>query len=835
MKYFECSKPGNYGVFVRSALLGESVTAPTKDVQLVVNKLQDKLRAVRREVDENRAVIDRLEVELRQAREDADKFESSMEEAAVESEYLKEHNASVVAKLKELQEKYDHLVADHAILNEEMQIDKELQEAVNSQHLNSMSLEDIEIIVQNNKKLEFTVSSLRKVTEEKESSLKKVNDELSLKSKDFADLKESYDLLLAKLEVAEQTVIQLQEHIESAADLDQIIEHLTAETEQLQLKVLELNQTVDELSELHELDKSLEAGHLKLQNELQLKIEELRKEVKSEKSHISDVVATNSRLEKELLLLKTIPLLRTQKHDESQVTELKEELKRAEKLNSANLVSLKVAEAQYRSSVGMNLSLISASDFFETFQVLFLAKDSLASCLALISVLDGYRMTHSRAKLSYELRHLAAALQHVVWILEWHYQTDASRLDFLIKALESLGSAFSRLRIDVNEGNLEGASSLFVFAFMDETTSGLEQLANDEYLNTVLLLYKLELEALLAREVYQFLESHLKVECLERNQVLELTSLMDGVAARTCELKKEIIAENKELEHFSFNMVGIEVAAQIELLKELDFLTSSVSDNDEQFDVAKWIRESGIETENWLKNGHDCLASLNQQIVFLCERKQDIYKKATNFVEASGENIRDELSNLTAQLVVKDQKIQDLQFNIQLLERNMKSSMLGKEAEKRELEQSLEDLRKEYTDLQHQFNGLLLANKDLESQVHSLLNVTNLSSLHQIPIFEELKAKRKYTTEMALLEEITVLRQMVVPKFSTDSYYLDVGDWLDQLLESLKPNYVEKGSVTFLKEALVSRARSKQLLDNILTSKKRALGINYMRSSWTSF
>ncbi|KAF8001654.1 hypothetical protein HF325_004155 [Metschnikowia pulcherrima] len=173
-----------------------------------------------------------------------DELEGSLEQATVELEYLRTHNTELAQLLESLREKYDILSTDYSIVNEELEIYKELERAVSSlSPQGSVSVEDFQTLLQHNKKLELALSSLRKVCEDAQESKAKTIELLNTKTSEFADLKESYEALNQRLEASELVIGQLQEELEISADLRLIIEYLTSENEQLQAKVSELTQS----------------------------------------------------------------------------------------------------------------------------------------------------------------------------------------------------------------------------------------------------------------------------------------------------------------------------------------------------------------------------------------------------------------------------------------------------------------------------------------------------------------------------------------------------------------------------------------------------------------
>lgn len=828
VKYFECLKPGNYGVFVRKALLEGS--SGSSDVQQVVSKLQDKLRAAKKDVVENQQVIAKLTTELHAAQKRADAIEATMEATAVDTEYLRDHNATLVKNLEDLQEKYDDLVANHAILSEEMELNRELEEAVRTQSADTISSEDFHTLLQHNKKLELAVNSLKKMADERETVFSTRIKELSEKADNSTALGASYNALAKKLEIAEATIAQLQEQLESVSELEQIVEHLTRQNEQLHSQVSTLTKTVDELTELHELDKSLEAGHLSVEHDLQEKINKLMSDVKKEKALQAELSAVNKRLEKDLQLLKANELSKSTPFSDTDIEATLVELRKLKADNATTSAALLGAQLKTSAFSDVSRKLVNELNLNDQFEIVFISKSIEGLCPATESHIEPNALIYTKILLGFQTCRLELAVKYATRIAERYYDHSNINWQSLLEALKDVETNTATLVQKIKQNEVEAISWTFVETFV----SYLDMLlAENTDLAALRLSYRLSLtenSMLNARKICKhFAES---AEFSTHSSISELSNVLDKVFESSTERAKDVTQSAEEFswilddsQSSVYDESSMVISTLLAILKDIASIQSSEVENDTQNDLPN--------VEEILQKSKSVMEQLETSVKKAeVTSTHAIYSALSRLFESSNKSLRDEHSLVTSQLVLKDQKIQDLLLNIQHLETNMKTSLAGKELEKVELQKSMEAVKHELASLKTQYEESMRANKALQSQLDSLFNSDSRLQHHQIPVFEDLKSRQDYTTEMALLDEIALLKTMANAGTPSDTSH----EWLDQDILPPKPKGPGTESIKFLKHALNIRAKTDAILRSILQAHdKNSEELSYRRSTWKSF
>lgn len=821
--YFECHKRGNYGIFVRPSLINLDSSPKPSTTEAVVNRLQMKLQLARKEIDHYKGEIAKLSTNVETGQKHVDALESSLEGLSVDSEYMKSQNLSLCENLELLQAKYDELKTDYAILNEELELNRELEEAVKLQAPSAVSAEDFQLIVQHSKKLELAVSSLKKLAEDNDSNFSKEIDHLKSKSSEFETLRASYKEISKKLAAAEETIALLQEQLESANELEKVIEYLTRENELLQAKVKELTGTVDELTELHELDKSLEENQVKVEERLKEDILNLLQAIDKDKVLISELEGKNNALRKKLagISTKEDSIARELQEPNNEVELLSLELKQMASKYAEKNSDLELTQGKLRVREKLTKMVIPKAVEYQLGLLLRIEDSKVEADVIISSVSSTWSSTSFKLTLHFQV--LKSSLEYLKDLLEWNFDDPVfqKRLQHFSEKLTALFFEIHRSFERVKEGEADSVELTFAATgikdVVDFCNSGCGK--RHTFASYKHMVFKAFIGCQFSELIAQLLleesggfgllrdlatvSGATKERAFELLKDLELATSKDVVGAAECLLPDDI---------FKFNAQLLKVFTEVEL-------EGSAVSNDDDSEATKII-ESAVENEldipNQLELTNSLLTILNSEIMFADMRTTNIFAAGTDIEsKESTKDLKEEDSKFFSQLVEKDRKIQDLMLNIQLLEKNMRASNVKSMEDVREFQSQLESLKKENSDLKERYELILRANQELETRVQSLLENNAVSNFHQqISALEDLKSKRKLTAEMALLEEISLLRSMVTSGFRSPLEEDDLS-WLSQPL--LSKTGLEERFLSFMDKARQSRASALRMLRIVLS------------------
>lgn len=841
--YFECAKKGTFGVFVRPALL--ELASTNSDVQVVVNKLQIKLQAAIKEIELYKAKIEELNATISDHIEHSDSLESSLEGVTVDFEFVKVQNITLSDDLEKLQEKYDELQADYAILNEELQLNRELEEAVRAQvPSDSISTEDFQTIVLHSKKLEVALSSLKKLAAENETKFGSEIANLKSQLSNLILLSESYEALKKKLQSAEDTITQLQEQLESAMELDHVVEHLTQENEVLHAKVKELNGTVAELKELHEIDKALEEDQARMEEKLRSDIKELQLTIQRDKDTMSDLEGKNAQLQRSLT---TIPQHTVDLGEHLQLNEvaiLTLELRKMSAKVADKSSDLAVAQRRLKMRQSLADKLIPES-LSRPLKRIVLIEDQMVDVSVLLSAITTTSSSSLRLRLHFGL--LEAFLTYIVSITELNFQNKL--LEAIDECLTGLSADIRRSLETTKAGDMHNIDASFLQAAISEGSGIVRSCPNLIQGSATLRLAvasaraKLDISQTASASLLCLLDrSDVKGDIVEQIRTFSRTTTSANVRAQellqTIDSNSMRSVDNSYLlnqedliwhEHFLRALSKVELEASA-LLTDDDTRALALSECLEK-EIA-----SGLSFVQQTESTNLLLRELDVDFGFNHLEATDVYSvlSALN-MEQRSEPRKEEESKFYSQLVEKDSIIEDLQLNIQMLERNIVSSGTKSKQDLQDLQSQLHTLREENREMKDRFEKILEANRELEVQVQSLLESSAATSLNQIPIFEDMKAKKQYTAEMALLEEIALLHKMVKIGFASpqSSNEQDDNSWL---LMPIQSKWEYDGSSGFMGKAREIRMVTTKLLRAVITldrSQKREF--LYKRPGWANF
>ncbi|KAI5954604.1 NIP100 [Candida jiufengensis] len=283
-KYFECSKSGLYGVFVRESMILEA------DDDLGQLKLKLKLATEEnlQYKDELNKITAKLQLKIRQFHE----VETKLDMSKVDNEYLQSTKLSLEQKIEELSSKYQTLQEEYSIVSEELEINHELEKELKNLDVGVFTSSEIQKIVDQNRVNEELI---KKLNQEKVSSVQHI----TLFEKEISAVKASENHLKNTLTESSATIEHLKERVESFAELEKITDKLSLENEELVKTISKLQSTIDELTELHELNLKIEddskANELELLqklNSLELVIDQDRLKIASLEKQLIDHEST---------------------------------------------------------------------------------------------------------------------------------------------------------------------------------------------------------------------------------------------------------------------------------------------------------------------------------------------------------------------------------------------------------------------------------------------------------------------------------------------------------------------------------------------------------------
>lgn len=818
--YFECAE--HHGVFVRASM----VDPPDSELSLhrVIDRLQAKLRSATHDIKEYRQTIAAHEKELQHART----LESQVEMLSTDKDFLVQKNGELEGALKKVTEDYEALKKDVAALQEELDVNRQLEDAIKSLAVDNVSASDFQLIVSRNAQLESTIAGLEALVAEANTN------------KGAAE----------RLEVAEATIQSLQGQLEAALDLDKIVSHLTAENEQLLAQVAELRKSVAELSELHELDKSLEHSQAEVEQKLKSDISQLSKVIQDDKMLISDLERKNKYLENKFSEYRTtsnrnssITLAPDYYSDDDTLTNIHTELEllklevRKHKLASfADRLSLRVSQAKLDLLHRFDpLALSLSTNLKNGYRVLYEINLNMAYTTIILDTITTLSRTETHQLSNFisvrlQFNHLNVLLQALAHLWEFNYATK-----HYVTVMPSLRTVLSELNNNllvslahVKEADLDSVPTpSYIGNFVAEVLDLLKlEFVSDTYLvifqNVSLFkvyvsnihhesVENVNLLRLMSTYINRYYvatsdtddlinELHAKVGGLleEANAVVaNLTNLLRQLN-EVCEHSKDITISIKT--SLNFHEPSVAFRDLNKILRKIEVETYTIHDDDDAVnaELLKEIFEFDFDVESWGTLDTISQAFRRSQRFLDCtyesyeKQAQSIYDLVANpptpasldEPDTKSERLVESQHNdLHAKLQEKDQKIQDLQLNVRLLEKNMASSDAKSKEYVAKMKKELAQLRTEYEGLKKSYDHVIKANKDLELEIQHILKSHQLLETSQlVGKFADLQSEKKFTEEMALVEEVLLLRKILNNRYSQYNPPTDDLRWLDQLI-----------------------------------------------------
>lgn len=879
IRYFDCEKSDqNYGIFVRPAFLGlpdptpisspilHNASTNISDLHRVIDKLQFKLKNTTEDIKEYKQTVDQLKDELTQKQMLASKLESNFEMVSIDKDYLNEQNSQLQQDLKNLNDKYNDLKKDYDLVHEELELNKQLEEAIKSQvndenkensNIENISKQDFQLIVSRNKQLESALSNLNQLTNENKKNFEDQLNALKLENGLNNDKLNNYDQLLSNFEAAQLTINSLQTQLDSALELEKIIEHLTSKNEQLQNQIKSLNDTVNELNEIHELDKSLEESQSQIEINLRNDIKSLLDVIQNDKLLISDLERKNKYLESKVSEYKVSASSQSDRNstfssdyhevmlDELnlQLDSLKLQIKKYKSSSTNDKISLKVAQTKLDLLQQFDSSLISTNlNLKRGYEVLFNINLNVAYTSIMLDSLENLNSSEIEYQLSnlsnikLHLKLLFSFLQSIAHLWEYNYATK-HYVNNIISFKEILSLLNQNLMISINhvkEGDVDNVPVSYLKSFIQDCHDLLKlNFVNDTYsiifqnlslfkISALSVAHESSEEITLTRYILNYLDRHFQQPYEPDELIQEIydkIQLIFELSTDITEDAKSLLIDlndasdaSKDLTISDTKILSIDDICNpfnslSRIVKKLEFEDFSIHDDDTSVvdvDLYKDIFEFDHDVESWCT-----LDSILEDLTKnrnLLKTKHEVYsKQAQSIYDAVNDmsshspppddgkelkhkrSIELKYSDLTNKLMEKDSRIQDLQLNVKLLEKNMASTDAKSKEYIEKLKNEMSVLKKDHENMKKNYDSLLKSNKELELEIQEILKSNQVfETSHLVGKFENMQAEKKFTDEMALIEEVLLLRKMVNIKYNqfTDHSQNDPEnddlEWLDQ-------------------------------------------------------
>ncbi|KAI5962149.1 NIP100 [Candida pseudojiufengensis] len=569
VKYFECSKEGLYGVFVRESM----ISVANENWQM---KLENLIKENKQYKDKFTKLNDALEMKIKEFHE----TESRLDMSRIDNEYLQNTKLSLERKVEELSAKYQSLQEEFAVVKEELDISHELER----------ELKNLDVG-------EFTANEIKEVLEKdkvNEESIRKLKLEIILKSEKIDSLESnltSYNSTLESSAEKDRTINDLRERIESYSELEKITDRLSMENEELVKTVKKLQKNIDELTELHELNAKIEADSRSNEMDLMQELSALRN------SFDENQIKT-------LNLERQLAESRKRKDDSDntiKVDQLKMQLKNSEIENSNLEIELsllkKKLDLQILRTDSKNLSLLD-KDYVDLvfdlkFQLLFVSTivDKIPS-----SYSSGYNTIKS-------------VIEMIIKLLEYNYN------NVNVEFVKTIAMEFRSHIVPLTETLLIKTSQCdqMFEALLEESNSAIKKLAdNDKQLN------------LKSFYLLKQIQSLIDVVLDYAGTAPELPSLHRVLSELNVKLKTEqnfiaVFPYDKYLNLFEFQRLRISNANDQELKTKLN----SIENSFENFEIQTQ------ESPNALKSLYDIeilpeSSDLNSHEPLLLEKDKEI-------------------------------------------------------------------------------------------------------------------------------------------------------------------------------------------------------------------
>lgn len=349
VEYFKCANPGNYGLFASPAIVKLQLAPVVNKEIVIIETLQKKLYDTVQDIRHQKSQITQLESKQQD-------LESQLDQVNLDRDFFQAENEKLSQNLSELQDKYNQLMNELSAVQEELDLNKQLEEEI----LNSSDTADtadVNQLLQKNKFLELALVNLKST--------------MAAKEVDFSSnvSSETYHELIEKLKMAEETILDLKLQLESVNELDQIIDRLTTDNEDLNQQLNDLKLKFQDLVILQEISKNTEEVHTEIENDMRDKIGLLNDQVIKKTQIIESLENEKKQLENELKNI-VIPSSRPYKDQnlEAVTLELKSKVRELDYTKlTTDILQAKLSKLQESSSLDLALTTVPIlADFLES-------------------------------------------------------------------------------------------------------------------------------------------------------------------------------------------------------------------------------------------------------------------------------------------------------------------------------------------------------------------------------------------------------------------------------------------------------------------------------------
>ncbi len=245
----------------------EKVQADRDRFEGIIVKLQSKFQPQQQEIANLKKQIKDDEAKYQAIEALQAENDTVTEMATLDREMAEETAESLKVELDALRQRTEELELEVEVLREENQ---ELGQEMSPEEKTSQGWLQME---RSNERLREALMRLRDVTQEQEANLKDQVMELEQDVQELEKLKEESDQTKEKLSVANNTVEELRQQLDTALGAEDMIEELTEKNMVLNEKLDELRISIEDLESLKELNDELEINHTETEKQLQDEID----------------------------------------------------------------------------------------------------------------------------------------------------------------------------------------------------------------------------------------------------------------------------------------------------------------------------------------------------------------------------------------------------------------------------------------------------------------------------------------------------------------------------------------------------------------------------------
>ncbi|KAK6458977.1 uncharacterized protein RJT20DRAFT_10932 [Scheffersomyces xylosifermentans] len=817
IRYFSTSKSdGKYGLFVREALLSQSrasstsprlesprLARPSVDdpshLHNVIDKLQSKLRNTSGEIREYKEKLSAIEQELIKRDKSITALESQLEMQTVDHDFLVASTDGLQSQLEELQMKYDELKTDYSLLQEEAELNKQLENEINSSFsFDEFNEDDVQKIILRNKQLESALVSLQQFTTSKESDMSKEIKELTARISQQEASRSDFEAIQKKLTVAEETINTLREKLESTLDLEKVVEHLSSENEELSKKVENLTKTIDEFNELHELDISLEESHTIVEQELKNNLSKLSEVIKLDKITIQELEKRNRFMEERL---KGLQIDEPSTNDEStdqliqEIELLKVQLAASKSSNRAERVSAQFAEFKLSSlqeSLQWDHSVASDGVWDAIYH--------MKCCIFYVKELKQSWGRQDKSSYLSQLRQhtstiLIKQLEMLLQLWESNYNNESvtesseNLVDVLIKLESNL--------ISINSTSYEDEPTFIspILNLAGDLMVLLSQLRTSdlEHFNRYCFMFQLSFIHSDSQISGRFLNDIVLHKWLKgktdsdfENKISSKVTSLSKECASTELLSSEVLdrlSKSDEMSDIVFANSEFDMNTLVEdvtmsnqwHIRRLDFCINGLVD--ESHSILENTLTEIEDRLNKYKNRADTVYSIRNVGIHSIYEARDKSDKQPSEVEViDADALKAELEDSKVKISEKDRQLNEYQLNIKLLEKNMESLNSMHISAIQEVKSKLSKLHLEYEESKNKIEDLTLSNAALEKEIEDLAKSREEFDFQGK--FTSMQSESKAIDRLALIEEIVLLRKVANQVFQSTVAREDNLGWL---------------------------------------------------------